>query len=214
MLYLVWYISTYVGITAYVIPSSAKIFSPHLTFLTTTFACVANLIKRNNSTMMPSRWNHSVLLIAALASQMCEVSAFVGVSPNNARISTELYGTTKEPPFIPMPKDISYGEESRRYRRTVYSHDDWVKHRAPDRFLRNIVSSVTSGIYKNIQNEVAFVTSIATFVVLWNAMVGGYTDFEGVKQAGLLEGTTAPTLTLPMGPFTLSSASLGLLLGT
>jgi hypothetical protein len=164
--------------------------------------------------MMLSRWNHAVLLIAALASQIGGAGAFVGVSPHKGRTSTELYGNTQAPPSIPMPKDISYGEESRRYRRTVYSHDDWVKHRSPDRFLRNIVSTVTSGIYKNIQNEVAFITSIAAFVVLWNAMAGGYTDFEGVKQAGLLEGPNAPTLTLPMGPFTLSSASLGLLLGT
>jgi predicted membrane chloride channel (bestrophin family) len=164
--------------------------------------------------MTLSRWNHAVLLIAALASQIGEASAFVGASLNNGRTSTELYGNTKAPPLIPMPKGISYGEESRRYRRTVYSHDDWVKHRSPDRFFRNIISVLTSGIYKNIQNEVTFVTCIATLVVLWNAMVEGYTDFEGVKHAGLLAGTIAPILTLPMAPFTLSSTSLGLLLGT
>jgi hypothetical protein len=147
---------------------------------------------------MLSRWNHAVLLIASLASLIDGVSAFVSLSPSHGRISTELYwnGNTKRPPLIPLPKNISYGEESRRYRRTVYSHDDWVKHRSQDRFLRNIISMLTSGMYKNIQNQVAFVTSIATLVVLWNAMAGGY------------------TLTLPMGPFTLSSASLGLLLGT
>jgi hypothetical protein len=160
------------------------------------------------------RLNHAVLLIAALASQIGEASAFVDVSPNKGRTSTELYGNTQTPPLIPMPKDISYGETSRSYRRTVYSHDDWVKHRSPDRFFRNIISTVSSGIYKNIQNEVTFVTSIAAIVVLWNAVVGGYTDFEGVKQAGLLQGTIVPTLTLPIAPFTLSSASLGLLLGT
>jgi hypothetical protein len=169
-------------------------------------------IKSSND-LMP-RWNHAVLLIAALASKIGGASAFVGVSPNNGRTSTELYGKKKTPPLIPMPKDISYGEESRRYRRTVYSHDDWVKHRSPDRFSRNMMSVLTSGIYKNIQNQVAFVTCISAMVVLWNALVGGYTDFKGVKQAGLLAGTIASTLTLPMGPFTLSSASLGLLLGT
>ena len=45
-------------------------------------------------------------------------------------------------------KDIPYGETSRSFRRTVYSHDDWVKHRSPDRFLRNLWSIPASGIYK------------------------------------------------------------------
>jgi putative membrane protein len=43
---------------------------------------------------------------------------------------------------------IPYGEESRKYRRTVYSHDDWIKHRSPDRFLKNLLSTPKSGIYK------------------------------------------------------------------
>lgn len=121
--------------------------------------------------MMLSRWDHAVLLIAALASQIDGTSAFVSVSLSNGRTSTGLYGSAKEPPLIPMPKVISYGEESRRYRRTVYSHDDWVKHRSPDRFFRNIISVLTSGLYQNIQNEVAFVISIAAFVVSsWSGM--------------------------------------------
>ena len=44
--------------------------------------------------------------------------------------------------------DIPYGETSRQYRRTVYTHDDWVKHRSPNRFLRNLASIPASGIYK------------------------------------------------------------------
>lgn len=44
--------------------------------------------------------------------------------------------------------EIPYGEESRKYRRTVYSHEDWVKHRSPDRFIKNILSTTKSGIYK------------------------------------------------------------------
>lgn len=44
--------------------------------------------------------------------------------------------------------EIPYGEESRKFRRTVYSHDDWVKHRSPDRFIKNILSTTKSGIYK------------------------------------------------------------------
>jgi hypothetical protein len=45
-------------------------------------------------------------------------------------------------------KDIPYGEISRQFRRTVYTHDDWVKHRSPNRFVKNLFSIVSSGIYK------------------------------------------------------------------
>jgi hypothetical protein len=44
--------------------------------------------------------------------------------------------------------EIPYGEESRQFRRTVYSHDDWVKHRSPDRFWNNLKTTTKSGIYK------------------------------------------------------------------
>jgi hypothetical protein len=52
------------------------------------------------------------------------------------------------PPKIGKAKNIEYGERSRTYRRTVYSHEDWVRHRSPDRFVRNIASIGNSGIYK------------------------------------------------------------------
>lgn len=152
----------------------------------------------------------SAALIVALASQLSGASAFVAPS-GGERLSTKLYRDTKQPPEIALPKDISYGEESRKYRRTVYTHDDWVKHRAPDRFVRNAFSTFTSGIYKNIGNEVLAITSIATFVVIYNALAGGYTDFSGIQQPAVFEGL--PKIGLPMAPFTLSSGSLGLLLG-
>jgi predicted membrane chloride channel (bestrophin family) len=149
-------------------------------------------------------------LFVALVSQ----AAAFAPSSKEARLSTKLYRDTKEDPTlanIPLPKDISYGEESRKYRRTVYSHDDWVKHRAPNRFVRNAVSSLTSGVYKNIGNEVLFITGVATAVTLYNAIAGGYTDFSGVQHDAVIAGL--PKLGLPLAPFTLSSASLGLLLG-
>ena len=151
----------------------------------------------------------SVALLALLASS---VSAFT-VPSTNGRASTSLFGNTQQPPVIPAPKDISYGEESRKYRRTVYTHDDWVKHRSPDRFVRNAVSIVTSGIYKNIANEVLFVTAFAAFLVAGNCVTGTYQDFSGVTHDGLLKDSIIPALSLPMTPFTLSSSSLGLLLG-
>lgn len=164
--------------------------------------------------MPSSRWSHAIVALIVAAS--AGVSAFAPPSSSNKiKHNTELHGTTKEPPVIPMPINISYGEESRRYRRTVYTHDDWVKHRSPDRFLRNVVSTLTSGIYKNIAGEVIAVTSVAAIVCLWNGIVGDYMDFSGVQHAGPLKDTilTNAKLSLPLTPFSLSSASLGLLLG-
>lgn len=43
-------------------------------------------------------------------------------------------------------KDISFGEDSRKYRRTVYSHDDWKKHRSQDRFVYYLAAIFKSGV--------------------------------------------------------------------
>ena len=151
-------------------------------------------------------------ILASIAILFSDSEAFI--VPNSRRmVRTMIFESTQEPPFIPMPKDISYGEQSRKYRRTVYTHDDWVKHRAPDRFLRNAVSVITSGIYKNVANEVYFVTAVAAALVIGNSITGSYQDFSGVTHDGLLKDSIIPSLALPMTPFTLSSASLGLLLG-
>jgi predicted membrane chloride channel (bestrophin family) len=109
------------------------------------------------------------------------------------------------------PKE-SYGEGSRKFRRTVYSHDDWIRHRSPDRFIRNLSSFFASGVYKNLAMEVIATTAVATFIFLWNMIVGEYQDFSGMYHEGVLKDSILPVLTLPLTPFTLSSSSLGLLL--
>uniref|UniRef100_A0A7S3KXC3 Uncharacterized protein n=1 Tax=Amphora coffeiformis TaxID=265554 RepID=A0A7S3KXC3_9STRA len=98
------------------------------------------------------------------------------------------------------PKFIGYGEQSRKYRRTVYTHEDWRKHRSEDRFIRNLANACTSGIYKNIFRYVMSVTSIAAALVAWN------------RQTWWFGATTLPQLSLPMAPFSLAMPSLGLLL--
>lgn len=145
----------------------------------------------------------AVALVALLSGS---TDAFVPQSGRAPAVSTP---TT----LFDAPKDISYGEESRLYRRTVYTHDDWVRHRSPDRFVRNIKSTFTSGIYKNVGNEVASVMTVASFVLIWNALTGTWTDLAGVDHDGLLKGTIIPQLTIPMQAFTVASSSLGLLLG-
>ena len=52
--------------------------------------------------------------------------------------------------------------------------------------------------------------AVATFVVAYNALVGGYLDIDNVKHEALIPHL--PLLTLPLSIFTLTSPSLGLLL--
>jgi hypothetical protein len=165
-----------------------------------------------------SSLSRTALLVAALF--IAGTNGFVAPSPSKvatSRIGTELYivertGFDSFANARPI-KDVSYGEESRQYRRTVYSHDDWVKHRSPDRFIYYLGAMVSSGVYKNLGREVTLTTAVAAFVCLWNALTGEYQDLDGVKHAGVLAETLIPMLTLPLAPFTLASPSLGLLLG-
>jgi hypothetical protein len=54
----------------------------------------------------------------------------------------------------PTEKDLeyfqSYGEASRKFRRSYFSHSDWLKARADDRFFYNLSSIVKSGIIRQL----------------------------------------------------------------
>ena len=141
--------------------------------------------------------------------------AFVGPAKQvRSVIGSEKFVQTKQSSDAGTPlTGISYGEESRKYRRTVYTHDDWVKHRSSDRFIRNIKAFTASGVYKNLAREVVATTSIALFIVIYNCLVGGYVDFGYVQHAPLVSSPYLPVFALPLAPFTLASPSLGLLLG-
>jgi hypothetical protein len=170
----------------------------------------------DQTTMTMTRFAYSALAIVSFLTG--DALGFVPKNPSSLSTTSRLWSSTKEieTPFRDLPpiKDISYGEESRKYRRTVYSHDDWRKHRSPDRFIYYLLSLGVSGVYKNIGREVLATTSIATIVCLYNALVTGYTDFEGVQHAALVTSQYLPKIGLPLAPFTLASPSLGLLLGT
>lgn len=119
------------------------------------------------------------------------------------------------PPVDPSaPVTEQMGEGSRKYRRTVYTHAEWVKHRSSDRFVNNLKTLFNSGIYKNVSNEVIATTTVAVFVFLWNMIAGGYTDLAGVQHGPLIESPFVQMIGLPLTAFTLVSPSLGLLLGT
>jgi putative membrane protein len=107
-------------------------------------------------------------------------------------------GSLAEAPEDQEQADIRYGEDSRKYRRTVFTHKDWIKHRSSDRLFRNLSSIFQSGIVRQLFEEISLVAGIATAVVVWNDIL--------VPRYGV------PVLCLPTAPFTLSSPALGLLL--
>lgn len=100
-------------------------------------------------------------------------------------------------------------EEARRFRRTVYTHDDWKKHRSQDRFLVYLGSLFSSGTFRNSEREVIVCTMLASLVCVYNALVGGYTDLVGIQHGPLIPGVVVG---IPMTAFTITSSSLGLLL--
>ena len=106
-----------------------------------------------------------------------------------------------------------YGEESRRYRRTIYRHEDWLVHRSETRLLRNLKGTFTSGVVRSLLTEVQLVTFVALFVILWNSVLFGYADLSNIAHPGVF-GVMPDVLraALPVSIFTLSSPALGLLL--
>lgn len=109
---------------------------------------------------------------------------------------------------------VPYGETSRKYRRTVFAHQDWVTQRSSNsRLLENLKSMFFSGVVRQLRPQVGITTTVATVVLLWNV---------GVLQMLLHNGElTIPNggplvalrpVALPTLPFTLSSPALGLLL--
>ena len=107
-----------------------------------------------------------------------------------------------------------YGEESRRYRRTIYRHSDWLKHRSETRLLRNLQGTLTSGVVRSLLSEVSAVALVSLSIILWNCLLFGYDDFSMEAHAGVFGGHLPDflRLTLPISIFTLSSPALGLLL--
>ena len=107
-----------------------------------------------------------------------------------------------------------YGEESRRYRRTVYRHEDWLKHRSETRLLKNLRGTFTSGVVRSLLSEVGAVLLVSMFIIAWNCLFFGYVDFSNAAHPSVL-GDAMPDFLhaqLPLGIFTLSSPALGLLL--
>merc|ERR1719223_833217 len=102
------------------------------------------------------RWSAALALLAALGG----ADAFAAVRPATAAAATASRSALRMgPPTDPSaPVTETFGEGSRKYRRTVYTHAEWVKHRSPDRFWNNLGTLFNSGIYKQVWAEVALTT--------------------------------------------------------
>jgi len=111
-------------------------------------------------------------------------------------------------------QDGSYSEKQRKDRRTIFMHDDWVRHRSSERFLRNMRTIGSSGINQALSTELAFVTMVSVFVVVFNMLFYNYQDFNGVVHPGALNFLDAniKSLSLPALPFSTAMPALSLLL--
>lgn len=177
--------------------------------------------------------SYTALALAGLLATLSTVTAFApkslagtgaDLAPSTARVGSQLFagqsipemtrGGTGWDSFCDVPEGTTIvpgGEAQRPFRRTVYTHDDWKKHRSQDRFIYYLQAIFSSGVYSNLAREVLAVTAIATALVFYNGCVGGFTDLLGNKSAAVFPDL--PKLTLPLAAFTITSPSLGLLLG-
>jgi len=107
-------------------------------------------------------------------------------------------------------KGSEFTEANRPYRRSVFMHGEWVKHRSTEKFFDTVTSLAQSGVIRARYNEVAYVVAFSSFLVVYNAIAGGYTDFEMVKQPPIIPHL--PVFGVPLTLFQLTAPSLGLLL--
>jgi len=137
-------------------------------------------------------------------SSRCHSKSAISLADKNDNVEEvregSLRAATKELGKVP------YGEISRKYRRTVYRHDDWVTHRSSSsRILNNLQSMFFSGVVRQLRPQVTVVTSVAALVLTWNCIIVN-------SDASALQNIDLHAISLPMLPFTLSSPPLGLLL--
>ena len=152
-------------------------------------------------TFTPALPPGSLLRAQSLRQSKCKAVSSDEVRPGSMKWAREQTGK------------LPYGEESRRYRRTVYRHKDWLKHRSSTRLLKNLGGTFTSGVVRSLLSEVGAVVLVSLLVIVWNAVFFGYVDFLYEAHPGVF-GMMPEfiRMTLPALPFTLSSPALGLLL--
>eukprot|EP00429_Kryptoperidinium_foliaceum_P043395 CAMPEP_0176117734 /NCGR_PEP_ID=MMETSP0120_2-20121206/59152_1 /TAXON_ID=160619 /ORGANISM="Kryptoperidinium foliaceum, Strain CCMP 1326" /LENGTH=317 /DNA_ID=CAMNT_0017452037 /DNA_START=12 /DNA_END=962 /DNA_ORIENTATION=- len=101
---------------------------------------------------------------------------------------------------------VPYGEQSRKYRRTVFKYSDWVEHRESSGKVVENLRLMLSGVVRQLWPQVTLVMQVAITVLVWNSLCVPAVDNYFDPHIHL------PLFALPAIPFTLSSPALGLLL--
>ena len=145
---------------------------------------------------MPS-FRNAILLTALVACQVRNSAAFI--VPHGGKPNTKIARDMSSQQVPPGVDDIfqQYGEESRQYRRTVYTHEDWVRHRSSDRFSRNLSTFGQSSIYRSLFKEVTATTTVATLLVVWNMIFGEYQDLLSITHNGIMHDSLIPIFNIP-----------------
>ena len=89
-------------------------------------------------------------------------------------------------------------------------HKEWIDHRSPERFYKSLRTIAESGVLRARYTEVTSIATFSAFLVLWNAIAGGYVGFNMVSHGPLIP--YLPVLSVPLSFFSLTGSSLGLLL--
>lgn len=98
-----------------------------------------------------------------------------------------------------------------------FGSDEWLVHRASDRFYGSVLQFGASPIVKNLLDEAAVLVAICLAIIVWNgAIFEGYSGLDGVHVppplADKLPRWIDVKLALPTEPFFLCGGPLGLLL--
>lgn len=114
----------------------------------------------------------------------------------------------------PQDQAASYSEMSREFRRTVFMHAEWEKHRSSDRFCRNLQTIGDSGVAQALARELSAITVTSVFCVVINMLLVGYQDFSGAMQPAPLAwlDVNVGAISLPALPFSIMMPALSLLL--
>jgi predicted membrane chloride channel (bestrophin family) len=92
-------------------------------------------------------------------------------------------------------------EESRKLRRTIFTHTDWKRHRSSDRYFHELLKMPQSQVLRGLTLQAVGVALVSAVVVIYNVLM----------ELKLLNWPI-PLLTVPFLPLSITSSSLGLLL--
>lgn len=132
------------------------------------------------------------------------ISVKLGAKKNGKVVETKFRPGSLEEATAKMGK-VPYGEESRRYRRTEFVYEDWVKHRTSEKIFTNLNGLFYSGIVRQLKEEIFLAAMSAVIVVAWNDFL--HPSFKDIFLLSML-----PRISIPALPFQLCSPALGLLL--